>query len=271
MRWASLTWLGIAGGIVVALAFAYALDFTRRRRLMEKIGHAPQLARMAASVSENKRITKAVLIVAGIALLAVAIAGPRFRGSPIWKERGIDVAVVLDYSKSMLARDVYPSRFERTRYVADALLDKFAGNRVAIVAFAGGAVHYPLTTDYEAAKILYHGLDPRDLPPGSDLGEAVAMARCLLQPGVGDDPDCLRIRGPAAEVKRQPDNAERARAMVIFTDGEDTEGHAAAQVEKAPRGAAGSPSTAKTGRRSRGGSWRPTGRATSPRVSTRRR
>jgi Ca-activated chloride channel family protein len=234
MRWASFTWLLVAGGMLVLLAFAYALDFTRRLRLMEKIGHAPQLAKMAASVSEGKRITKAILIVLGVALVAVAIAGPRFRGSPVWKERGIDVAVVLDYSKSMLARDVYPSRVERSRYVTDALLDKFAGNRVAVVAFAGGSVHYPLTTDYEAAKILYHGLSPQDLPPGSDLGDAVLSARCLLLPD-GNDPDCRELRDGDRPIHRDPMAAERARAIVVFTDGEDTEGHARAQVERAYR------------------------------------
>jgi Ca-activated chloride channel homolog len=234
MRWASLSWLVTAGAILVVLALAYALDFTRRRRLMEKIGHAPQIARMAASVSEGRRIAKAILVVAGICLVAVAIAGPRFRGSPIWKERGIDVVVVLDYSKSMLARDVYPSRFERTRYVADALLDKFAGNRVAVVAFAGGAVHYPLTTDYEAARILYHGIDPTDLPPGSDLGDALTMSRCLLQQGGVADADCIRVHGKEV-VRRLPDGVERARAIVVFTDGEDTEGGAVAEVEKATR------------------------------------
>jgi hypothetical protein len=54
-----------AGVILVVLAIAYALDFTRRRHLLEKIGNATQLARMAASVSPGRRRLKALLMVLG--------------------------------------------------------------------------------------------------------------------------------------------------------------------------------------------------------------
>jgi Ca-activated chloride channel family protein len=114
-----------------------------------------------------------------------------------------------------------------------------------VVAFAGGAIHYPLTTDYEAAKILFRGLSPLDLPPGSDLGEAIRLGRCLLRSDVRDDPDCVREgrRGQAlddpearADEERRLKEREvgdRARAMVIFTDGEDTEGRAQEEMGKA--------------------------------------
>jgi Ca-activated chloride channel homolog len=223
--------------IVVVLAIAYALDFTRRRHLLEKIGHAPQLLRMAQSVSETRRRAKAVLVVLAVALMAVVLARPRTEGERVWKQRGIDVAVVMDFSKSMLARDIYPSRVERSKLEVDGLIEKFAGDRLGLVAFGGEAVRYPLTTDHEAAKILYHGLDPRDMAPGSDVGEAVRTARCLLLPGRADA-DCAHLRNAGADegkpqVAGEADLGDRGRAIVIFTDGEDTEGGAQAEVERA--------------------------------------
>lgn len=250
MRWGDPTWLYVAGGVLVVLAIAFSLDFTRRRHLLEKIGHAPQLLRMAASASPARRTLKAVLFVTGVTLVALALARPQVEGASEWRQRGIDVAIVMDFSKSMLARDVYPSRIERAKLEAERLIDAFAGDRVAVVAFAGGAVHYPLTSDYEAAKLLLHGLSPLDLAPGSDLGEAILTARCVLRPDLPDDPDCERIGGRGdggaplteAEARRHRERriettelGDRARAMVLITDGEDTEGRAREELERAAK------------------------------------
>jgi Ca-activated chloride channel family protein len=234
-----------AGVLVVVLAIVFALDFTRRRHLYEKLGHAPQLARMALSVSPGRRRLKAALLVCGVALTALALARPQTEGQKLWKQRGIDVVLAIDFSKSMLAQDVYPSRIDVARLASDKLLDKFGGDRVALVAFGGEAVHYPLTTDHEAARLLYNGLDPKNLAPGTDIGEAIRTGRCLLRYDVPDS-DCAYLRGAhggggataAAPARPAPPpvpaaDGEHGRAIVVFTDGEDTEGHAKAEVEKA--------------------------------------
>ena len=231
-------WLVAGVGIVLLLAVAFALDFTRRRHLLEKIGHAPQLLRMAQSVSQGRRRLKAFLLVLAAALLALALSRPQTEGERVWKQRGIDLVVALDFSKSMLARDVYPSRIERSKLEADLLLDRFAGDRVALVAFGGEAVRYPLTTDQAAARLLYHGLDPRDMPPGTDLGEAVRTARCVLLPDRVDN-DCSYLRSNPEPTAAAPPKAgaaelgDRGRAIIVLTDGEDTEGGAKAEVDRA--------------------------------------
>jgi Ca-activated chloride channel family protein len=248
MRWADFTYVYGAAGAVVVLAIAFALDFTRRKRLLDKIGHAPQLLRMAQTASPGRRGLKAVLLVVGVALVILTLARLQIEGESKWRQRGIDIALVMDFSRSMLARDVYPSRSERAKLEAEALVNAFGGDRVAVVAFAGATVHYPLTTDYEAAKILFRGLVPGDLGAGSDLGEAVVQARCLLRPDLKDDPDCQRIGGrgeggdPLSEgeamidrqrQREQVELGDRARALVVLTDGEDTEDRARAEVERA--------------------------------------
>jgi Ca-activated chloride channel homolog len=238
-------------GAAVFLAVAFALDFTWRRRQLERIGHAPMLLQMAASLSTQRRVLKVVLLVVGVTLVIVALARPRVEGETTWKQRGIDIALVMDFSKSMLARDVYPSRYERMIFEVEELLEQLEADRVSTVVFAGGAVNFPLSHDHEAAKLLYRGLEPQDLAAGSDIGEAIRVARCVLRPDVveagceriggrGDAGDPWRMCGPGAaaapEIRAQePLVADRARAIILFTDGEDTEGRAHAEVEEAVR------------------------------------
>ena len=186
-------WLAFATAL--ALAIAFALDFTYRRRQLDRIGHLPQLQRMAASLSPGRRVLRSVLLAVAVTLAVFALARPQVRGETTWTKRGIDVAVVMDYSKSMLARDIYPSRTKRTEIEVDQLLDELEADRVATVAFAGAAVRFPLTHDHEAARILFRGLTPYDMPAGSDLGEGVRMARCMLRPDLLGEAGCGRDGG----------------------------------------------------------------------------
>src|SRR5438093_11379655 len=108
MLWGDLSVLWLLT-IVPILVVAYALDGQRRRRLLERIGHLPMIARMTASFSPARRRWRAVLYVAGLALLITALARPQMPGrAKLTESRGLDLVVALDFSKSMLARDVYP-------------------------------------------------------------------------------------------------------------------------------------------------------------------
>lgn len=245
-------WGLIAVFTALGLAIVIALDFTRRRRSLDRIGNLPMLKRMTASLSTRRRVIKAVLLVAGITLTLLAMARPQKPGQSSWKLRGIDVAVVMDFSKSMMARDIRPSRHDRMVQVSEDLVEKLEADRVATVLFSGAAVHFPLSHDHTAATLLYRGVTPLDLAPGSDMGEALRVARCVLRPEVDAEGGCARVGGrgrggdpltdtPALDeselgpspLGRQPAVADRARAIVIFTDGEDTEGRARAEVELA--------------------------------------
>lgn len=217
MTWGDLHFLYLLA-LVPLLVVGYALDGQRRRRLLEKIGHLPMIQRMTASFSPGRRRLRAVLSVFAVALLVLAMARPQMPGrAKLTESRGLDLVVALDFSKSMLARDVYPTRLERAKAELSRFIDSLHGDRVGLVAFAGETMSYPLTVDYEAAKLFWRDLGPDDMPVGgTDIGRALRASIDLL----------TRVR--EREGKKRP-----AQVILLMTDGEDTEGLGVAAAKKA--------------------------------------
>ena len=66
-------------------------------------------------------------------------------------KNGIDIAIVFDISKSMLAEDIKPNRIEAAKKVMSDFVGHFTSDRLAIVLFAGKPfLSTPLTFDYTA-------------------------------------------------------------------------------------------------------------------------
>ncbi len=230
----SLSWA--IPGLVLLLTLVFSLDWVRRRRELERLGSGLMMELMANALSTRRRALGAVLLVTALLLCMATLARPTASGEPTWRQRGIDVVLVHDFSRSMMASDVYPNRLDRSLKEAEFLLSGLAADRVATVVYAGGAAHFPLTHDLAAAQLLYQGLRPSDLAEGSDPGQALRMAICilsreavdaglceLLEPGSGGDP----LRGPAPSLRAgTPLVDSRARVIVMFSGGEDSAGHA---------------------------------------------
>lgn len=234
----SLQWAVPA--LAVALTLVFALDFVRRRRTLERLGVGSMMDLMANALSSRRRALRAVLLVTALVLCMASLARPTTSGKTTWRQRGIDIVFVHDFSKSMLARDVYPNRLDRSLKEAEILLSHLAADRVATVVYAGGAAHFPLTHDHVSARMLYQGLRPSDLAPGSDQGQAIRMATCILVPEPGNQELCEilapssggnPLRGSAVDLHAEAPLVDtRARVIVLFSDGEDSEGHALEEV-----------------------------------------
>lgn len=133
---------------------------------------------------ELVHLAGAALLIGAIAFAAVASARPRWgsQETPL-EQRGIDVVVVLDISRSMLAQDVAPSRAQASAAAVGELLTHLQGNRVGLVTFAGSSFpRSPLTLDIEAVRTLVQRAQGESslVRPGSDLGGAVEAALTLL-------------------------------------------------------------------------------------------
>jgi len=198
---------------VPALAVLFWVGARRRRGLLSRFGDPALVAKLADSVSGRARWTKAVLLLACVALLILALARPQF-GTRVEtvRRRGQDVMVAVDLSRSMLAEDVTPNRLDRARLAILRLIRNLDGDRIGLVAFAGDAfVQSPLTVDYTAAAMFLNAMDPDMMPvQGTDLGEALRMSLDALDQGGRED-----------------------RILVLVTDGEDHEGSIEAQLQRA--------------------------------------
>lgn len=181
----------------------------RRGRALRRFAGGPRLvSRFTGEVSVHRRAAKLLLLYFALACVILAAARPQWgtRLEPITRS-GADVIVLLDNSLSMAAEDLAPNRLEQARNGIDQLLRRLSGDRVGLITFAGRAtVACPLTLDQAAVRLFLHVVQVETVQvPGTALAEALGLA---LQ-SFGDEPAV---------------QAERGRAVIVFSDGEDHEG-----------------------------------------------
>ena len=133
----------------------------------------------------------------------LALAQPRWGYD--WEEvrqKGLDVMVAVDTSRSMLAPDVAPTRLERAKLACIDLMRVAKTDRLGLVAFAGSAfLQCPLTFDDEAFRLSLGALDTSIIPQG---GSSLAVA----------------IKTAQESFKQDEDNH---KVLILITDGEDHE------------------------------------------------
>jgi Ca-activated chloride channel family protein len=151
-----------------------------KKRTAQRIGDEHLIRRLIADYSPRKYLVKFILVSIAFALTGMGLANLQ---SPEQVEQiqrqGVDVMIVLDVSKSMMARDIQPSRMEKARQLAFKLVDKLKNDRVGLVLFAGRAyLQMPLTTDHAAARIYIGTAGPESVPAqGTVIGEALQVSQ----------------------------------------------------------------------------------------------
>ena len=211
MSWAEPAWLHGLWAVPVLALIAWAM-LRSRTRALARLG--PLAAERVSARAVGVHRARAALRIGAVALLLVALAGPRWGWR--WQEHkreGLDIVVVLDTSLSMGAADVDPSRMERARRELLDLADMLAGDRVGMVIFAGGAYpRMPLTVDYGALRFVARDTTTQTLlARGSDMGAALDEAVGLL------------------DMEHESD-----KAILLISDGED---HGGGAVDAAARAA----------------------------------
>ena len=105
---------------------------------------------LAPQVSPQARITKLRLLTLATLFALLALARPQLgMHEESAKITGLDVLVALDVSASMETEDVVPSRLKKAQHLVRSLLGRIPGDRVGVLAFAGGRyLASPLTTDH---------------------------------------------------------------------------------------------------------------------------
>ena len=183
-----------------------------RQRLMTQFIQARLLPGLIAGVSTARKKIRAVALVAAVFCLILALARPQWGFD--WQEvtqRGLDIVVAIDTSKSMLAEDIAPNRLARAKLAALDLMQQAKSDRLGLVAFAGSAfLQCPLTIDDSAFRQSLDALDVNIIPEG---GTAIAEA--------------------INEAARAFKEGENHKIVVLFTDGEDHDSEAVAAAKRA--------------------------------------
>ena len=180
---------------------------------VRRIGDPVLVERLSVAASRRMRFLRLVLWFAGVALIIVALARPQWGSDiEIVEQRGVQVMVALDISRSMLAQDLKPTRLDRAKLEISDLISQLDGDEVGIVLFSGASfIQFPLTSDYATARTyLNHARPDAITRQGTVIAEAIETAMAGF-------------------------NNQRAgqKIIVIMTDGENHEGDPIAAARQA--------------------------------------
>jgi Ca-activated chloride channel family protein len=186
----------------------------KRRQLLTQFIQARLLPSLTTGISLRRQRIRLGCLVLAVVCLILALARPQwgFDWEEI-KQRGLDIVVAIDTSKSMLAEDIAPNRLTRAKLAALELMQLAKADRLGLVAFAGTAfLQCPLTIDDAAFRQSVQALDVNTIPQG---GTALAAA----------------IETAVAAYKE----GENYKILVLFTDGEDHDSGALEAAQNAAK------------------------------------
>ena len=211
MNWGDPAYLPLLW-LLLPLAAVLHLLHRQGRRLMLRLIEQAAWREMVRGWRPGRSATRLVLWFAAVALLALSLARPQwgFRWEEV-RRRGLDILILLDTSRSMLATDLTPNRLQQAKWGIRDLTGLLRGDRVGLVTFAGASfLQCPLTIDYAAFLMTLDDVYVGSVPRG---GTAIAEA----------------LRSALDTFEKQ---SQGERVVVLITDGEDHEGDPLALVDE---------------------------------------
>ena len=187
---------------LLPLLFGLRALLARRGQARVLVARRPGPAR--PDYAAALRFLPDIVLLLSLALAIIALARPQRTDERLTQTgRGIDLVLALDVSGSMALRDLHPNRLEAAKRLAADFLARRAGDRLALVAFAGDAYSLaPLTTDYDLLRenlaSLRLGLIEND---GTAIGTALGVATNRLR-----------------------ESTAKSRVIILLSDGESNSG-----------------------------------------------
>lgn len=218
-------WLLLAlFGAVLPLLWRRGRDLQRRLRgnIAEHL-----LPHLLITPQDHQRLRPVHLLCALLMLGAVAAAGPTWeQDRPDFLENRAPLIVAVDLSPSMDASDVQPSRLEAAKHKLHDLIQRRAGARTALIAYAGSAhLVLPPTDDPALLDTFIEALGSGLIDkPGKDVGAVIDQAKRLLNaektPGslllITDGADIAELDGLAKRLGDSP-----LQVLVLAVGSED--------------------------------------------------
>jgi Ca-activated chloride channel homolog len=201
VRFAQPQFLWVLLAALPATAGLFYWSWRVKQKLIRQFIQARLQASLMVGVSPRRQVFRLGLLAAAVAGALLALARPQW--GFVWeeaKQKGLDIIVAMDTSRSMLAQDVVPNRLEKAKLAAFDLMKQAKSDRLGLVAFAGTAfLQSPLTLDDQAFRQNLEAVKVGIIPQG---GTALSAA----------------IRTSLEAFERGNDNH---KVLVLFTDGED--------------------------------------------------
>ena len=141
-----------------------------------------------------------------ISLIIIVVARPQSTNK--WEDittEGIDIALAIDVSTSMLAEDFKPNRLESSKNVAIQFISGREDDRIGLVVFSGESfTQCPLTTDHAVLINLFKDVKSGIIEDGTAIGLGLANA-----------------------INRLKDSKAISKVIILLTDGENNMGEIA--------------------------------------------
>jgi len=212
-QYKNLIWLWL---LLAILFFLFAGYLLWKKKVKKRVGDEKLVNALILNYSPKLFNLKYILLFAAFSAGIIAAMNPgKTGGADRVQRKGIDIAIALDVSKSMLAADLAPNRLERAKQFVSKLMDEMPDDRIALILFAGKAyMQMPLTTDHGAAKLFISSAGPDAVPQqGTVIGDALEMSnrafssidkrfKSILLISDGEDHDDAALK-TARELARQ--------------------------------------------------------------------
>jgi Ca-activated chloride channel family protein len=177
-------------------------NYIRVKNRSFQLFHESQKKTVFPGFSSIKLKLKTFCLCASVLAIFLAILQPQWsKKEESIQQEGRDLLILLDISRSMLAKDLKPNRLEFAKLKIRNLVSRLGADRVGLIVFSGSAfLQCPLTIDHAAFLMYLKNLDAETISSGTTSIES-ALQRAI-------------------NVYTQ--NPERKNRLVaILTDGED--------------------------------------------------
>lgn len=164
----------------------------------------PALKALADTRAKNWIRALSIIRYLTLIFLIVALARPMgVLSKVVQRQQGIDIALVMDTSTSMLAQDLSPNRLDVSKRVMADFVLKRQADRLCLVVFGGEAyTSFPLTLDYGILTTFINRIQEGMAGNGTAIGMALATA-----------------------VNRLEQEDSQNKIIILLTDGENNAGN----------------------------------------------
>lgn len=167
-------------------------------------------------VSKKRHLLKIFLKLIGLFFLLISLLRPQWgKKNKLLEQRGRDIFIALDISRSMLVQDCNTNRLEFAKKKIRSLLEYLDCERIGLILFSGSTcVQCPLTNDYSAFFMFLNQLDVETISSGTTaIDEAIKKALYSF--------------------RSMP--SRKNKLLILLTDGEDFSSNLAGVREQAAK------------------------------------